>query len=102
MNCTRQPSTRHWDKDADKDIARVQQLWRDLRSQFGAAGPFLCGEFSIVDAMYAPVCIRFRGYGAEVDDNAKAYMQTIFALPAMREWQAAAEAEPARVESHQV
>ncbi len=102
MNCIRQPNGKHWDKDADKDIARVQQLWRDLRSQFGAAGPFLCGEFSIVDAMYAPVCIRFRGYGAEVDDNAKAYMQTIFALPAMREWQAAAEAEPARVESHQV
>lgn len=100
MNCTRQPNGKHWDKEAEKDIDRVQQLWRDLRGQFGAGGPFLCGGFSIVDAMYAPVCIRFRGYGVEADDNAKAYMQTIFAMPAMRDWQAAAEAEPARAESH--
>jgi len=42
--------------------------------------------------MYAPVAVRFDGYGVPVDDTARAYMQALFALPAMREWrQAAAE-----------
>ena len=97
MNCRRQPRAPHWDASADKDIARIQQLWQDLRSRFGGNSGFLCGEFGIVDAMFAPVCVRFRGYGPSLSDHAQAYMQAMFTLPAMREWQAAAEAEPARV-----
>ena len=97
MNCRRQPRAPHWDANADKDIARIQQLWQDLRSRFGGDSGFLCGEFGIVDAMFAPVCVRFRGYGPSLGEHAQAYMQAMFALPAMREWQVAAEAEPARV-----
>jgi len=97
MNCRRQPGVPHWDAGAEKDIARIQQLWRDLHSRFGDGSGFLCGEFGIVDAMFAPVCIRFRGYGPVLGEHAQAYLRTMFALPAMREWQAAAEAEPARV-----
>ena len=58
--------------------------------------PRQVGEFGIVDAMFAPVCIRFRGYGVALGDPAMKYMRHMLALPAMREWQAAAEAEPAR------
>ena len=36
------------------------QIWRDARSRFGSAGPFLFGRFTIADAMYAPVVTRFR------------------------------------------
>jgi glutathione S-transferase len=100
FNCRRQPQTPHWDANADKDIARIQQLWSDLHSRFGNDSGFLCGDFGIVDAMFAPVCVRFRGYGPEVSVQAQAYMQTIFALPAMREWEAAAAAEPERVTTY--
>ena len=96
LDCRRRPTAPHWDENAAKDIARIQQLWLDLYSRFGRDGGFLCGEFGIVDAMFAPVCVRFRGYGVKVGAQAEQYMQTIFALPAMREWQAAAEAEPER------
>ena len=99
MNCKRRPRAPHWDEAAAADIARVQELWADLRAKFGAGGPFLCGQFSIVDAMFAPVCVRFRGYGPELAPTSRAYMEAIFALPAMQEWLAAAEAEPARVEA---
>lgn len=102
MNCRRQPRAAHWDANADKDIARVQQLWQDLHSRFGEGRPFLCGEFGIVDAMFAPVCARFRSYRPSVDPHAQAYMQAIFELPEMIEWQAAAEAEPVRVGSYEV
>jgi glutathione S-transferase len=46
--------------------------------------------------------VRFRGYGPALDETARAYLDVLFALPAMREWMAAAAAEPERVESYQV
>ena len=99
MNCRRQPRTPHWDAAAARDAARIEAIWEDLRTRFGAGGDFLCGPFGIVDAMFAPVCVRLRGYGVPVSPSSRAYMQAVFDLPAMREWQAAAEAEPARVEA---
>jgi len=96
FSCSRQPTTPHWDEAAERDIARVQQLWRDLRQAHGDGEGFLCGSFGIVDAMFAPVCVRFRGYGPQIDRNAQRYMDTIFALPAMRAWLADAAAEPPR------
>jgi glutathione S-transferase len=100
MNVRRQPRLPHWDAAADADIARVQEIWHDLRRRSGNGGPFLCGDhFGIVDAMFAPVCVRFRGYGVPLDATAAAYLQAVFALPAMREWETAALAETERVAS---
>ncbi|GAB3729993.1 glutathione S-transferase family protein [Silanimonas algicola] len=95
MNCRRTPNAYRWNADADADIRRVLTLWRELRRR--ADGPFLLGRFGIVDAMFAPVAIRFRGYGVALDDNARHYCDALFALPAMREWQTAAEAESERL-----
>ena len=96
MNCRRAPNAYRWKADADADIQRVLSLWRELRRHAGD-GPFLLGQFGIVDAMYAPVAIRFRGYGVALDDSARGFSEALFALPAMREWQAAAEAETERL-----
>jgi len=93
MNSRRTPDAYRWDESAQRDIDRVQDLWRQVRGAHGQGGAFLFGEFGIVDAMYAPVAIRFEGYGVAVDDEARAYMQALFALPAMREWRQAAAAE---------
>lgn len=76
------------------DVARIDQLWNECRARHGAGGPWLLGEYSIADAMYAPVVLRFRTYGARVSPVAQAYMETVLADPAMREWLAAAAAEP--------
>jgi glutathione S-transferase len=92
MSVRRRPNAYRWDAAAQRDIDRVQALWRTLRARAGD-GPFLLGAFGIVDAMFAPVCVRLRGYGVEVDATAAAFMATIFALPAFREWEAAALAE---------
>jgi len=97
MNCRRRPDSYRWDADAQRDIDRVQQLWRELRAQHGAGGDFLCGGFGIVDAMFAPVAVRFRGYGVECDPVSAAYRDALLALPAFREWDAAAAAEAERI-----
>jgi glutathione S-transferase len=78
----------------DADIARILAIWRDCRQRFGRGGPFLFGRPSAADAMYAPVATRFRTYGVALDPVAADYLETIFAWPAFRDWQAAALEEP--------
>lgn len=74
-----------------RDIARVQEIWADALERSG--GPFLFGDFTIADAMYAPVVTRFVTYGVKVDAAVRAYMDRILALPAMAEWIRDARAE---------
>jgi glutathione S-transferase len=81
------------------DVRRIVDLWRDCRSRYGAGGAFLFGAFSAADAMYAPVASRFRTYLPDLgpygdDGTAQAYVATIFAVPAMAEWEAAARLDP--------
>lgn len=77
-----------------EDIERVCEIWRVCRSRFGAGGPFLFGEATGADAMYAPVATRFRTYAVELDPLCQAYVDAVLALPAFREWHAAALEEP--------
>jgi glutathione S-transferase len=98
MNMRRTPDAYRWDAAADRDIARVQELWRDLRAWHGGAGKFLCGDFGIVDAMFAPVVSRFLSYGVPMDANAQAFADAIQSLPAWREWRAGAAAEDESLE----
>ena len=48
------------------NVRRIDALWTDCRTRFGAGGPFLFGSFGAADAMYAPVVSRFHTYGVEV------------------------------------
>ena len=94
MNMRRTPDNYRWDAAAERDIARVQEIWRELRRAHGEGrGEFLCGGFSIVDAMYAPVVSRFLSYGIPMDDTARAFAEAIQSLPAWQEWRAAGIAE---------
>lgn len=94
MNCHRENDGYRWNEAADRDINRIQELWRDLRTRFGDGGPFLCGRFGIVDAMFAPVCVRFKAYGVAMDENASRYAETIYQIPAMQAWLTEARLEP--------
>jgi glutathione S-transferase len=94
MNCHREKNSYQWNADAQHDIDRVQKLWKDLRTRFGSRGEFLCGDFGIVDAMFAPVCVRFKTYGVTMNETALAYVNTLYAMPAMQAWLAEAELEP--------
>lgn len=73
------------------DIARIDAMWSDGLRRFG--GPFLCGGFSIADAMYAPVATRFKTYAVALSEASQRYADLLLALPAMKEWYAAAQAE---------
>ena len=90
------PSFRVWSR-AQSDIERIATIWRECLDAYG--GPFLMGAGrTMADAMFAPVCTRFKTYHVSVDEACKAYCDTILALPEMIEWTAAALAEPVEIE----
>ncbi len=93
------PKFKIWSK-ANADIERIVFLWRECLSANG--GPFLFGELSMADAMYAPVVSRFRTYGVALDGPAKAYAERVWNLPAMRQWREAALAEKEEIEELEV
>ena len=77
--------------EAAADIARIGDIWNDCLRRYG--GPFLLGEFSLADAMYAPVATRFKTYAVTLPGAAQRYAEMLLALPAMRDWYAAANTE---------
>ncbi len=75
------------------EIERIQRLWADCRARFGGTQPFLFGPFSIADAMFAPVVLRFRTYQVQLNPVCREYADAVLGLPALQEWLAAALAE---------
>ncbi len=81
--------------DVLADIARIEAIWHDCRSRFGAAGPYLFGAgLTVADAMYAPVVCRFLTYQPELGAASRAYCDAVRAHPLLQEWYRAAAAEP--------
>jgi glutathione S-transferase len=73
------------------DIDRIVQAWTDARAMpTSQTGPYLFGEFSVADAMFAPVIWRFFTYNISLPPIAAQYVQTMLAHPAMKEWEQAA------------
>lgn len=75
-----------------QEIQRVEQMWSDAYDTYG--GPWLFGDFSLADIVYAPVALRFVTYQVELIDQAQLFVNAIQALPSIQTWAAAAAAEP--------
>lgn len=71
-----------------KDVARIEQLWDECLEAHG--GPFLFGEFTNADAMYAPVVNRLETYALSDHPAVLAYRAAMKAHPAWIEWESAA------------
>ena len=78
------------------DLERLGVLWDHFKNQPAnqtKGAPFLCGKFSIVDAMYAPIAVRIKGYRLPVAENFRRWSDALFELPAMRLWLSQAKQE---------
>ena len=94
MNCRAKLPGKGMNPEVQADIDRITAIWRECRQTHGANGSMLFGQFTIADAMFAPVALRFVTYDVHLDDVCGHYVQAILALPAMQDWLKAAEAEP--------
>jgi glutathione S-transferase len=81
---------------AKPDIERIETIWAECLTRYG--GPFLFGEPTVADAMFAPVATRFTTYGIALTPASQGYCDTIMTWEPMVEWIAAAKAEPEEME----
>jgi glutathione S-transferase len=73
------------DKPAARaDVVRIEAMWHELFAQHG--GPFLFGDFSIADAYYAPVCMRFNTYALSQSADINAYVERVRQAPGVAAW----------------
>jgi glutathione S-transferase len=101
MNCRLKTKYDQITPELQEDIRRLIEIWRDCRTRFSSDGDFLFGPFSIADAMYAPVVLRFSSYGIDVGDIARDYMENILELDAMKKWITAAKEEKEIIDSYE-
>ena len=69
-----------------RDIDRILAIWTSCREKFGKGGALLFGRFSVADAYFAPVVMRFKTYAVELPPAARAYSDAVFALRGVRDW----------------
>jgi len=82
------------------DLTRLTELWGDGLARHG--GPYLGGgEFSAVDAFFAPVATRVVTYGLPMPTQAATYVGRLLVVPAVKQWIAAGIAEDFRDADHE-
>jgi glutathione S-transferase len=83
--------------EVQKDIDRIVALWTDCREKYGqmsgGSGRLLFGKFTVADAFYTPVVMRFQTYGVKVPPVAQEYCEAVKALSAVKEWSEAGRRE---------
>ncbi|MCX2723018.1 glutathione S-transferase family protein [Roseibium salinum] len=82
------------------DVARIVRIWTECLEASG--GPFLFGDFTIADAMFAPVVSRFATYHLSEDRIVRRYSDTLTSTPAWRVWEAEALKETWIVEVDEI
>ena len=86
MNCRKIFSSLNLSDKAHEDIDRVTALWRYFRRRYKDKGSWLFGEFSIVDAMYVPVVLRFNGHGITLNQIEQEYSDFVLSQQAIIDW----------------
>lgn len=92
MNCQAEQRSVAIDEAVTCDIARVCEIWDTARAT-AQADRWLLGDWSIADAMFAPVVLRFRAYRLPLPESAQQYVTHWLQDPHLAEWIAEAKRE---------
>jgi len=85
---------------ARPDVERIKEIWSECLTTYG--GPYLFGGLTLADAMYAPVCTRFRTYAVPLEPPLQAYCDRILSWPLLEEWTAGAIVEADEIDELEV
>jgi glutathione S-transferase len=86
MNCRKKFNNFNYSAAVEADVQRIKNIWRKCRSEYGANGEWLFGRYSIADAMFAPIVLRFHGYGVLLDESEQAYVNSVLGSPQILDW----------------
>lgn len=87
--------------EAQADIGRISEIWETCFARSGAH-EYLFGDFSIADAYFAPVVMRFRTYSVSLGPALDAYADRVAAHPAVCAWVDGALAEGERLDKYEI
>ncbi len=93
MNCKKQFPNFHITPEVQQDIDRIVSLWEHCKQNYGKNGPWLLGEFSGADAMYAPIVLRLSGYDVKLSGFANEYVQMVLQNEYLQDWISAGKQE---------
>ena len=93
MNCRAMGRKVALPDELGRDIDRVIAIWSECHRLYGDKGGWLFGDFTVADAMFAPVVLRLRTYGINLPESAGFYPHRLLESEAMQEWLLAAESE---------
>ena len=102
MNCRAKDRTVSISEDLRKEISRIDSIWSDLRSKYSNNGPWLFGQFSIADCMFAPVVFRFSTYNVAVSESSQRYLETLLTHPKVQLWLEQAKNEVETIDSDEI
>ncbi|MEW8044478.1 MAG: glutathione S-transferase family protein [gamma proteobacterium symbiont of Phacoides pectinatus] len=102
MNCRKHFDNIQPSREAEREIRRIKALWRECRERFGSGGEWLFGDYTIADAMYAPIALRLAGYSLPLEGIERDYVESVLKQPAIIEWIATGKAETEIIEEDQI
>ncbi|MCP4182132.1 MAG: glutathione S-transferase family protein [Hyphomicrobiales bacterium] len=91
MNMNRRVEALPISDGARKDVDRIVEIWDQCLNNSG--GPFLFGEFTNADAMFAPVVNRFDIYRLSDADVVSRYSNAMTSTSPWHEWEEAGRTE---------
>ncbi|WP_439102069.1 glutathione S-transferase family protein [Congregibacter sp.] len=92
MNCRARQRDVEVSQSVSNDIRRIEALWEQARRESNSTD-WLLGDFSIADAMFAPVALRFRAYDLDLSDATRSYVDHWLRDEDLQQWIALAEQE---------
>ncbi|MBV1910327.1 MAG: glutathione S-transferase family protein [Kangiellaceae bacterium] len=102
MNCRTKMIFHPISTELQFEVDRICEIWRNSLDKSKETGPFLFGDFSIADAMFAPIVLRFNSYGIRVGKSERHYMNTILNLDSVKEWIAEGIQEVEMIEESEI
>jgi len=102
MNCRARNRRVEVGPELEADIGRVLSIWSDCRQATRQSGDWLFGQFSIADAMFVPVALRFNTYAVTLPPLARDYLQAVLRDPDVADWMKASAAEQEFIEAGEV
>lgn len=72
----------------EAELDRLERIWTNARAQSGTTGPWLCGKYSLADAIFAPMAARLAAYQFDTRPTTNAYVAAHMSDPAFKAWRA--------------
>lgn len=102
MNCRAMGRKVALPDDLAADMDRIMHIWSECEQLYRGGDGWLFGDFSVADAMFAPVVLRFRTYGINLPESASAYPARLLESESLQNWLVAAESETEVIEHDEV